>query len=251
MPIPWEWQHKIDALVKPHGGRRWSETAKEAARQALAGRDNPVVLEAGCGTEGWIARMLREEGARMHVVGFDINPACLHNKDVDEVSVASIYEIPRESESVDLALSGYVLEHLEDPARALRELYRVLKPGGSLVFWTPNRLNPVMMLSAVTGMWFHVMLRKLVWGPEGADNAPTYYRSNTIGKIKRLAAQTGFECAYAGTFSSAYQYFRMCKPTYLAACILNKPAALWPLNLFRLTILGVLRRPLNDHRGVL
>ena len=247
MTIQWEWQRKVEALIAPHGGRRWWDSAKQAAREALAGKDKPVVLEAGCGTDCWIVRMLREEGIPMHIVGFDIDPDCVRNKDVDEVSVASIYQIPRESGSVDLALSGFVLEHLEDPQMALNELHRVLKPGGTVVFWTPNLLNPVMMLSSVTSTRFHVMLRRLTWGAEGADNVPTYYKINTIGKIKRYAAEAGFECAYTDTFSSAYQYFRMSKPTYLLACILNKPAAIWPLNRLRLTLLCVLRKPGTDN----
>ncbi len=36
-----------------------------------------------------------------------------------------------------------VLEHLSDPAETLKEIRRVLKPGGSLYLTTPNRLWPL------------------------------------------------------------------------------------------------------------
>jgi len=49
----------------------------------------------------------------------------------------SIYEMPYESGSMDLCLCLEVLEHIEDDARAVREIARVLKPGGLLVAAVP------------------------------------------------------------------------------------------------------------------
>jgi SAM-dependent methyltransferase len=52
-------------------------------------------------------------------------------------------EVPLEDATVDLAYSNQLLEHLhpEDAQDHLQELYRVLKPGGSYVCVTPNRLT--------------------------------------------------------------------------------------------------------------
>lgn len=52
-------------------------------------------------------------------------------------------ELPLESGILDVACCMEVLEHVEDDRRALAEVARVLKPGGTLVLTVPNRLAPL------------------------------------------------------------------------------------------------------------
>jgi SAM-dependent methyltransferase len=49
----------------------------------------------------------------------------------------SAYEIPAENETFDSALCTAVLEHLEEPEKALQECLRVLKPGGYAIYSVP------------------------------------------------------------------------------------------------------------------
>ena len=51
--------------------------------------------------------------------------------------VGSAYEIPAEDSSFDSAMSTATLEHLEEPEQALRETFRVLKPGGVAIYTVP------------------------------------------------------------------------------------------------------------------
>ena len=44
--------------------------------------------------------------------------------------VGDIHELPLEDNSVDAILCSAVLEHVEEPQRAVKEMYRVLKKGG-------------------------------------------------------------------------------------------------------------------------
>jgi SAM-dependent methyltransferase len=74
-------------------------------------------------------------------IGVDINPAFInearslgfeaHCADLDE-------GLPFDDDAFDLAYGFAILEHVESPARVLRELYRVLVPGGMLLVRVPN-----------------------------------------------------------------------------------------------------------------
>ncbi len=44
-----------------------------------------------------------------------------------------------QADSIDIAISSHVIEHVPDDLKAINELYRVLKPGGVALFNTPNR----------------------------------------------------------------------------------------------------------------
>ena len=55
--------------------------------------------------------------------------------------LADVYDISLPSCSADAILSCDVIEHLENPAAHLKEIHRLLKPGGKLVLSTPCRLS--------------------------------------------------------------------------------------------------------------
>ncbi len=56
--------------------------------------------------------------------------------------VADMERIPLRTASVDTVVSCETIEHLPDPVAALRELHRVLQPGGRVLLTTPNYLGP-------------------------------------------------------------------------------------------------------------
>jgi SAM-dependent methyltransferase len=68
-------------------------------------------------------------------VGLDIAASPHYTEDLD--IVGSALDMPIEDEEFDCALSTAVLEHLEDPQRALNEAYRLLKPGAYAIYTMP------------------------------------------------------------------------------------------------------------------
>jgi ubiquinone/menaquinone biosynthesis C-methylase UbiE len=100
---------------------------------------NKKLLDVGCGT-GWFSAVAVERGAR--VTSMDIGKNLLKQvakKCDSERVVGSILDMPFKNDQFDYIISSEVIEHVSHPDKALRELYRVLKPGGTLVLTTPNR----------------------------------------------------------------------------------------------------------------
>lgn len=137
-------------------------------------------------------RISRGEVARL--VGADIDPIVLGNQDLDEAHVVDGARLPFEENSFDIAYSDYVLEHVEFPEPFLKEVYRVLKPGGSFFFRTPNRYHYVSLIAQHTPHRIHELLANRVRGlpSDTHEPYPTFHRLNTSKDILRLANQVGF-----------------------------------------------------------
>ena len=103
-----------------------------------------TVLEIGCGRGGFAASLARR-GAR--VTGSDFSPAALDlarkefkGLDIEWVQ-ADIQRLPFGDATFDSVVSCETIEHVPNPAQAIAELARVLRPNGALVLTTPNYLG--------------------------------------------------------------------------------------------------------------
>ncbi|MCO6451443.1 MAG: class I SAM-dependent methyltransferase [Caldilineales bacterium] len=99
------------------------------------------VLVDGAGV-GMYSRHLSAAGA--HVVSLDIVEEDIMQaaQVVNGCLVGAAERLPFPSASFDTILSHEVLEHVDDDAKALTEVARVLRPGGRLLLFVPNRLYP-------------------------------------------------------------------------------------------------------------
>lgn len=128
-----------EPFLRHIAGAEWRGRAL-ASRLPRAGR----ILEIGCGTGGLLvaaaqrglgiegvdiaSRWLVVAGARLRAAG---TPARL--------TPADGARLPWPDGTFSAVVADSVLEHLDDPAAALREWARVLEPGGMLLLWSPNR----------------------------------------------------------------------------------------------------------------
>lgn len=100
---------------------------------------NKTLLDAGCGT-GWFSKAAASRGAI--VTSMDLGENLLREvaKKCDTKRVpGSILQMPFSNDTFDYVVCSEVIEHVPEPAQAIKEIYRVLKPGGTLVLTTPNR----------------------------------------------------------------------------------------------------------------
>jgi ubiquinone/menaquinone biosynthesis C-methylase UbiE len=106
----------------------------EVVGALLAEAPTGIALDAACGT-GRHARRLAELGHR--VVGVDASEAMLavaaaKVPDAD-LRVGTLDALPLDDDAVDLAVCSLALTHVEDLAGAVREIARVVRPGGTVV----------------------------------------------------------------------------------------------------------------------
>jgi ubiquinone/menaquinone biosynthesis C-methylase UbiE len=98
-------------------------------------------LDIGSG-HGDLIQLLRDNGVVGHSSACDYTQTLMQLDDVN-VDVANLNDedLPYGDASFDLVTCTEVVEHLEHYRKTIREMYRVLKPSGTLVVTTPNILN--------------------------------------------------------------------------------------------------------------
>ena len=118
-------------------GARWCQFPNKFARICeLIGRDKDV-LDVGCGV-GLLLEMLRDRnGCRCS--GGDISPRAVEMAQAKGLAaqVAKLPEIPLPDNRFDAAIATELIEHLDRPELTLREMARVVRPGGLLIISTP------------------------------------------------------------------------------------------------------------------
>jgi SAM-dependent methyltransferase len=151
-------------------GRRRIITSfvKEICAQ-ITGR-RPHILDVGCGT-GANLKTLSEFG---DAEGVDVSQDAIdfcRERGLTNVKLGAAEELPYESGTFDLVTALDVVEHLDDDVGGLREMHRVLRPGGRALIFVP------------TFMW--------LWGVQ--DVVSNHRRRYTLPELRRAMVAAGFE----------------------------------------------------------
>ena len=139
---------------------RWVRTLKNLVPGRLSWFDRHIdwegldVLDLGC-AGGFMAEAMTAKGA--NVIGIDPAAQAIEAARVRALLVGQDirYDVgvgealPYETRSFDAVVCVDVLEHVDDLAQVLREVARVLKPGGAFLYDTINR-NPMSRFAAIT-----------------------------------------------------------------------------------------------------
>jgi ubiquinone/menaquinone biosynthesis C-methylase UbiE len=147
------------------------------------------VLDVACGT-GVVTRLGAQRVGRGAVTGVDVNPGMLavaRRVAADraiEWREASAEALPLEDASFDVVLCQMGLQFFPDRERAVREMWRVLKPGGRVVLNVPGPTPPLFAV-------LEQSLRRHV-GHEAAGIIATVFSLHSLEEVSTLLEEAGF-----------------------------------------------------------
>jgi SAM-dependent methyltransferase len=155
------------------------------------------ILDAGCGSGRNMVDLARL-GTVTGIEIADLSYARALERGVGEVVRGSITELPLPDARFQVAVCLDVIEHIEDDLRALRELYRVVRPGGTLLVTVPAY------------QW--------LWSEHDVINH--HKRRYTRRTLSAVAAQAGWETVWTTYFNGlllpvAIAHRRLSRPKHL------------------------------------
>jgi SAM-dependent methyltransferase len=141
---------------------------EEICRQVTDRR--PRILDVGCGT-GANLLMLSQYG---DAEGVDLSEDALafcRERGLDKVRLGAGEELPYEDSTFDLVTAFDVVEHMDDDLAGLREMRRVLRPGGRVLLFVPTFM--------------------FLWGLQ--DDVSNHRRRYRLPELRRVLEKAGFE----------------------------------------------------------
>jgi ubiquinone/menaquinone biosynthesis C-methylase UbiE len=157
-------------------------------------------LEIGCGRQvvpDWVwsddeARRLLHD---TNLTGLDMDPAIDEHPLLKQRLHCWAEDIPVPDNSYDLATANMVMEHVGDPGGVLREVRRVLRPGGSFLIHTVNLRYYLIWMARFVPQGIKNRIIYFLEHREDKDVFPVRYKFNTPESIERCAAESGLQVA--------------------------------------------------------
>jgi SAM-dependent methyltransferase len=134
------------------------------------GTERPRILDVGCGTGANLELLARYGEAE----GVDVSPEALafcRERGLRNVKQGAAERLPYEDCSFDLVTALDVVEHLDDDTAGLREMRRVLRPGGRAMLFVPAFM--------------------FLWGVQ--DDVSHHRRRYTLPELLKVVREAGFE----------------------------------------------------------
>ena len=163
---------RMFAVEETHWWYKGRRALVRAALDRYAGAKRPLqMLDLACAT-GMSFRFLQDYG---EIRGIDISAETIRlcaERGIDRIVQADALELPFKEGSFDVTLALDAFEHFEDDVAAMREVYRILRPGGTLVVTVPAFMA--------------------LWSPH--DEAYHHFRRYRRPQLRGRLEQAGFVC---------------------------------------------------------
>ncbi len=172
--------------------QQWiTERLAKEDRNDVKSHGDDRILDLGCGRGGIVERL----GDRGNWIGSDPDIASLREHRLPTLvrCCALSEQLPFETGQFDLVTSSWVLEHVTAPEATFSEIARILRPGGSFIFLTPNAKHPLPRLSKGLARMNRIQRRIVtrVYGRTAEDTFPVAYQANTHADIAQHAIHAG------------------------------------------------------------
>lgn len=134
---------RLDPRHTPWYGKKLISEHQERYKFAGIYCKDKIIADLGCGT-GYGSKLIANKGAKK-IYSFDIDPKVIdyakkyYQSEKINYRALSADNTRLPNNSVDVVLCFEVIEHLEKPDKLLKEIFRILKPGGTCVLSTPNK----------------------------------------------------------------------------------------------------------------
>jgi SAM-dependent methyltransferase len=203
-----------------------------------------TLMDAGCGREAPSLRFFLGKARRL--IGVEL---------VEPRNIPSTIEYYRRDlahtglpdQSVDIIMSQSVFEHLDEPDEVLRELFRILRPGGHLVVLAPNKWDYGSVLAMLVPNRLHPAVVEHVEGRPQEDTFPTRFRCNTEGAVRKRAAKANLQVVEIEFLNQYPNYFLFNGPLFFLGMLYERlTTRLHMLRKLRGWMLFTLRRPQED-----
>jgi len=130
----------------------------------------PRILDVGCGTGANLLLLSKYGEAEGVDVSEDALAFC-RERGLDKVKLGAGEALPYEDGTFDLVTAFDVVEHMDDDLAGLREMRRVLRPGGRVLLFVPTFM--------------------FLWGLQ--DDVSNHRRRYRMPELRRVLEQAGFE----------------------------------------------------------
>ena len=205
-------------------------------------------LDVGCGRQIlplWAVpeadqrRMISRCGS---VTGIDVDDAIRDHPLLTARVKGLVSSLPFRGGTFDLVTANMVVEHVDDCPAFLADIFAVLKPGGKFVFHTPNYWHYLVLAASLIP---DSIKGPIVWWLERRreeDRFRTYYRFNSVTRIRRLAERAGFQIEELRVVGSCGSFGRL-GPLGLLECFVLKANSLLCHGKLKSNLVCALRKP--------
>lgn len=179
--------YEVEAAVENHHWWFWGRRKLFTGilNNTIKSKLTAKVLDIGTST-GTNLRLFRDMGFT-NVGGLDASSEAVRycrEKNLGEVTLGDICKIPFQDESYDLVFATDVIEHVDDDVSALKEVYRILKPGGYALVTAPAFL--------------------CLWGLQ--DDVSLHKRRYRLNELKQKCRQANFDIL-SGYYFNYFLFF--------------------------------------------